>query len=93
MAYDDTIAALATPPGRGAVSIVRVSGAEALAIGMELAGLRPRPRHAHVCTFRDEAGLPVDRGMVLFFPAPGRPPVTMSSNCTVTAAWWSATGS
>ena len=70
MAYDDTIAALATPPGRGAVSIVRVSGAEALAIGMELAGLRPRPRHAHVCTFRDGAGLPVDRGMVLFFPGP-----------------------
>ena len=71
MAYDDTIAALATPPGRGAVSIVRVSGAEALNIGMELAGLRPHPRHAHVCTFRDEAGLTVDRGMVLFFPGPG----------------------
>ena len=70
MAYDDTIAALATPPGRGAVSIVRVSGAKALTIGMELAGLRPSPRHAHVCTFRDRTGLPVDRGMVLFFPGP-----------------------
>ena len=70
MVYDDTIAALATPPGRGAVSIVRVSGAKALTIGMELAGLRPSPRHAHVCTFRDRAGLPVDRGMVLFFPGP-----------------------
>ena len=71
MVYDDTIAALATPPGRGAVSIVRVTGAKALDIGVELAGLRPRPRHAHVCTFRDTAGLPVDRGMVLFFPGPG----------------------
>ena len=71
MAYDDTIAALATPPGRGAVSIIRVSGAGALGIGKELAGLRPRPRHAHVCTFRDGAGLPVDRGMVLYFPGPG----------------------
>ena len=71
MAYDDTIAALATPPGRGAVSIVRVSGAKALTIGMELAGLRPSPRHAHVCTFRDKTGIPVDRGMVLFFPGPG----------------------
>ena len=70
MAYDDTIAALATPPGRGAVSIVRVSGAEALNIGMELAGLRPHPRHAHVCTFLNEVGQPVDRGMVLFFPGP-----------------------
>jgi len=71
LAYDDTIAALATPPGRGAISIVRVSGAKALAIGMELAGLQLSPRHAHVCTFRDRAGLPVDRGMVLFFPGPG----------------------
>ena len=71
MAYDDTIAALATPPGRGAVSIVRVSGAKAWDIGVEMAGLRPNPRHAHVCTFRDKAGLPVDRGMVLFFPGPG----------------------
>ena len=70
MAYDDTIAALATSPGRGAVSIVRVSGAKALTIGMEMAGLQPSPRHAHVCTFRDKAGLPVDRGMVLFFPGP-----------------------
>ena len=68
--YDDTIAALATPPGKGAVSIVRVSGAKALTIGMELAGLRPSPRHAHVCTFRDKTGHPVDRGMVLFFPGP-----------------------
>ncbi len=70
MAYHDTIAALATPPGRGAVSIVRVSGAEALNIGMELAGLRLNPRRAQVCTFRDDAGQPVDQGMVLFFPGP-----------------------
>ncbi len=70
VAHHDTIAALATPPGRGAVCIVRVSGAGALPIGVELAGLRPRPRHAHVCTFRDEAGRPFDRGMLLFFPAP-----------------------
>ena len=70
MAYDDTIAALATPPGRGAIAIVRVSGADALAIGMQMAGLRPRPRHAHLCTFRDRAGEPVDRGMLLYFPGP-----------------------
>ena len=70
MAHSDTIAALATPPGRSAVSIVRVSGGKALNIGMKLAGLRPRPRHAHVCTFRDETGHAIDQGMVLFFPAP-----------------------
>ena len=70
MAHSDTIAALATPPGRSAVSIVRVSGGKALNIGMKLAGLRPRPRYAHVCTFRDETGHAIDQGMVLFFPAP-----------------------
>ena len=67
---NDTIAALATPPGRGAVAIVRVSGTKAVSIARELAGLEPRPRHAHVCTFRDEAGLAVDQGLVLFFPGP-----------------------
>ncbi len=70
MRVNDTIAALATPPGRGAVAIVRVSGGMALTIGRELAGVRPRPRHAHVCTFRDETGLAVDQGLVLFFPGP-----------------------
>ena len=70
MAHKDTIAALATPPGRGAVAIVRISGGKALTIGRELTGVRPRPRHARVCTFRDEAGLAVDQGLVLFFPGP-----------------------
>ena len=70
MTHNDTIAALATPPGRGAVAIVRVSGDNALAIGRKLAGVRPRPRHAHVCTFRDETGLALDQGLMLFFPGP-----------------------
>ena len=70
MTHNDTIAALATPPGRGAVAIVRVSGGNALAIGRKLAGVRPRPRHAHVCTFRDETGLALDQGLLLFFPGP-----------------------
>ena len=70
MTHNDTIAALATPPGRGAVAIVRVSGGNALAIGRKLAGVRPRPRHAHVCTFRDETGLALDQGLMLFFPGP-----------------------
>ena len=66
----DTIAAIATPPGTGAVAIVRVSGTKALRIARQLAGIEPRPRHAHVCTFRDETGLAVDQGLMLFFPGP-----------------------
>jgi len=67
---NDTIAALATPPGKGAVAIVRISGAKALAIGEELSGVQPEPRQAYVCTFRDEAGLQIDQGLMLFFPGP-----------------------
>jgi tRNA modification GTPase len=67
---DDTIAALATPPGRGAVAIVRLSGPKALAIGRELTGIDPRPRVAHVCEFRDENGEQLDQGLLLYFPAP-----------------------
>jgi tRNA modification GTPase len=67
---DDTIAALATPPGSGAVAIVRISGPAARAIGAALTGIDPRPRYAELCTFRGPAGEPLDRGLVLYFPAP-----------------------
>jgi tRNA modification GTPase len=65
-----TIAALATPPGRGAVAIVRLSGPEALAITRKMTGIDPRPRRAELCAFRGVAGELVDRGLVLYFPAP-----------------------
>ena len=67
---DDTIAAVATPPGKGAVAIIRLSGSRARAIGEQMTGLAPEPRRAHLCEFRDEAGDPVDRGLLLYFPGP-----------------------
>jgi tRNA modification GTPase len=67
---DDTIAALATPAGSGAVAIVRLSGPAALEIGRALSALDPRPRYAELCTFRDADGAQLDRGLVLYFPAP-----------------------
>ena len=67
---DDTIAALATAPGQGAVAIVRVSGPAALAIGRALGGIEPRARYAELCTFRDAEGSRIDQGLLLFFPAP-----------------------
>jgi tRNA modification GTPase len=67
-----TIAAIATPPGRGGVGIVRVSGTtqslKALVKG--LVGTVPVPRVATVTTFRDALGAPLDQGLVLYFPAP-----------------------
>ncbi|HUL81863.1 MAG TPA: tRNA uridine-5-carboxymethylaminomethyl(34) synthesis GTPase MnmE, partial [Gammaproteobacteria bacterium] len=67
---DDTIAALATAPGSGAVAIVRISGPAARAIGTALTGVDAKPRYAELCTFRSAAGEPLDRGLVLYFPAP-----------------------
>lgn len=66
----DTIAAVATPPGRGGIGIVRLSGPDALRIGEAIAGRRLRPRHAHHCVFRDGTGEPLDDGLVLAFPGP-----------------------
>jgi len=67
---DDTIAALATPPGKGAIAIIRLSGSRAHAIGVQLTGVEPEARRALLCEFRDETGDPVDRGLLLYFPGP-----------------------
>jgi tRNA modification GTPase len=67
---DETIAAVATATGLGAIGIVRVSGPMALTIGRALTGIEPRPRYAELATFRDGHGHALDRGLVLFFPAP-----------------------
>jgi tRNA modification GTPase len=66
----ETIVAVATPPGRGGIGIVRMSGARALEIGTIIAGRRLEARHAHHCLFRDGAGDALDDGLVLAFPGP-----------------------
>jgi tRNA modification GTPase len=66
----DTIAAVATPPGRGGVGMVRVSGPRAAAIATALLGRLPRPRHATLARFRAADGGILDHGLALYFPAP-----------------------
>jgi len=66
----DTIAAIATPPGRGGIGVVRISGPATRAIAEGLLGKLPAPRHASFARFRDENGNSIDEGLVLFFPAP-----------------------
>ena len=69
----DTIVATATPPGTGALAVVRISGPDAFAIRRALApGLRaPRARQAVLAGLRDpESGELLDRGIVTSFPAP-----------------------
>ena len=66
----DTIAAIATPPGRGAIGIVRVSGPLAPAIACRLLGRLPEPRTATYGPARDAAGEVLDDGLALYYPAP-----------------------
>jgi tRNA modification GTPase len=66
----DTIAAIATAPGRGGIGVVRVSGAGVPAIARALIGMLPRPRQASLRRFRDRLGAPIDEGLALYFPAP-----------------------
>ena len=70
MSHPDTIVAAATPPGRGGVGVVRVSGPKTPEIAATLVGELPRPRHATLAHFLDATGEPIDIGIALFFPAP-----------------------
>ena len=67
---DDTIAAIATPPGRGGVGIVRVSGPQAADIAGQVLGRCPPPRQAVFTAFLDEQQSPLDEGIALFFKGP-----------------------
>lgn len=66
----DTIAALATPPGRGGVGVVRISGPLAPSLASGFLGYQPRPRHAHYGPFLNNEGNVIDEGIALYFPAP-----------------------
>ncbi len=67
---DDTIAALATAPGVGAIAVVRLSGPRAHDIARALTGAELQPRRAELRTFRDVGGADLDRGLALLFAAP-----------------------
>ncbi|MEE4277954.1 MAG: tRNA uridine-5-carboxymethylaminomethyl(34) synthesis GTPase MnmE [Halieaceae bacterium] len=69
-AEGDTIAAVATPPGRGGIGIIRLSGPAAFAISQEITSLSPKPRVAALASFRDGEGELLDEGLLLHFPAP-----------------------
>ncbi len=67
----DTICAVATPPGRGGIGVVRVSGPQAGSIASRVAGDLPAPRRAVYRHFRDEDGESLDQGLLLWLPGPG----------------------
>jgi len=73
MSFSDTIAAVATAPGRGGVAVVRVSGPDAWAVAQKVAGREISLSDAgrfFFGEFRDLSGTVVDSGLVLVFKAP-----------------------
>ncbi len=71
MSADTTIVAIATPPGRGGVGIVRLSGPDALTVALRLMKRQNLPpRIAQFCTFYTLAGDVLDQGIALYFKAP-----------------------
>ena len=67
----DTIVAIATPPGRGGIGVIRLSGPAAPEIAFKIVTKQLQPRHAHFCRFLDKDGAALDEGIALYFPAPG----------------------
>ena len=65
----DTIAAIATPPGKGGVAIIRLSGGQAWAIARGLCTRRLEARTPTLCTFRYENAI-IDQGLALLFQGP-----------------------
>ncbi len=71
--FEDTIAALATPAGRSAIAVVRLSGGKTRTI---LSAVAPalkepvKPRHPRLVSLVDRAGETIDQGLVTYFAAP-----------------------
>lgn len=68
----DTIAAQATPSGRGGVGIIRLSGPDASKIAQQLTSRSEafKPRYAHFARFLSDSGDVLDEGLLLYFPGP-----------------------
>lgn len=66
----DTIAAVATAPGRGGVGIIRISGPRTREIANLMIGKVPQPRLATFARFKGSNEEVIDEGVALFFPGP-----------------------
>lgn len=69
MLNQDTIVAQATPPGRGGVGIIRVSGTQAKAVAEHVLNKVPKPRYADYLPFNAN-GQVIDQGIALYFANP-----------------------
>lgn len=67
---EDTIFAVASGSGRAAITVIRVTGPGSSAVLTGLCGQVPPARRASLRKLRDQDGLVLDRGMVVWFPGP-----------------------
>ena len=67
---EPTIIAPASAPGRGGVSVVRISGPKARPIAQTLCGDLEEPWKLKKCTIRSRGGVDLDTGLVVFFKSP-----------------------
>jgi tRNA modification GTPase len=70
MRLADTIAAIATAPGRAGIGVVRVSGPAVRNIAATILRRKLQARVATLCNFLDPESRILDRGIAIFFPAP-----------------------
>ncbi len=70
LTHNDTITAQATPPGRGGVGIVRVSGPLVTTISRDILKTELKPRYAYYGPFFDADNQEIDQGIALYFPGP-----------------------
>ncbi|MBA58722.1 MAG: tRNA uridine-5-carboxymethylaminomethyl(34) synthesis GTPase MnmE [Gammaproteobacteria bacterium] len=71
MSYNqDTIAAIATPNGRGGIGVIRVSGPDSVRIGLGLTNKVLEPRVATFSKFFGEADQAIDEGLLIYFRKP-----------------------
>jgi hypothetical protein len=70
--FEDTIVAISTPPGRGGIGIIRLSGPAARAIAEPLLKLRRplTPAQARFAEILDSTGETLDEAVVTFFEKP-----------------------
>lgn len=68
----DPIVALATPPGRAALAVIRLSGSGAFDVAARvITGFQAHPaRRATLASFHETDGRPIDRGLYTTFPGP-----------------------
>lgn len=68
----ETISAVATPPGKGGIGVVRLAGPQAHAIARQITHSQAtfKPRYAYFKTFYDQHSNVIDQGVLLYFQAP-----------------------